>query len=192
MEPLAPAPVRPPRSKKSGWFAFLVVLIVGTGAYIALVWHQHQVDELVKRNEALMKQVQNLPRATATPTTTVTATPAPASFSYTSAKGAVVKVFVPENGGKLTSPAGIIGEVPSGWAFEAQFPVELQTAAGAKIASGPGHVQGDWTQAGLSPFTSSFEFTVPKGETTGFLVIRKDNPSGAPANDDSVKVPVKF
>jgi hypothetical protein len=34
-------------------------------------------------------------------------------------------------------------------------------------------------------------FSKPKGKT-GSIIFKKDNPSGLPANDDSISIPVNF
>jgi len=43
----------------------------------------------------------------------------------------------------------------------------------------------------LVPFIATLEFKVP-AEGQGTLVLNRDNPSGLPANDDSVFIPVDF
>jgi hypothetical protein len=40
------------------------------------------------------------------------------------------------------------------------------------------------------PFTAILNFTTTA--TSGYLVIAKDNPSGLPENDASLKIPVNF
>jgi hypothetical protein len=51
-------------------------------------------------------------------------------------------------------------------------------------------VEGGWMTIDLVKFESEITFTTT--EKTGYIVIKKDNPSGLPENDASLKVPVKF
>jgi hypothetical protein len=102
-----------------------------------------------------------------------------------------VTLNVPESGQEITSPLSIEGSARGSWYFEASFPVELQDANGNLIASTAAQAQGDWMTEEFVPFRATLDFSAP-GTETGFLVLKKDNPSGLPANDAEVKVPVKF
>jgi hypothetical protein len=42
------------------------------------------------------------------------------------------------------------------------------------------------------PFSAALGFIKPSGLNSGFLVFKKDNPSGLPQNDESYKIPVNF
>jgi len=62
---------------------------------------------------------------------------------------------------------------------------------GNVIASATGQVDGGWMTVDLVEFTATLHFEKPAA-TRGFLVIRKDNPSGLPENDGEYRVPVRF
>ena len=42
------------------------------------------------------------------------------------------------------------------------------------------------------PFTATLEFTRPEYGETGALILRRDNPSGLPENDDAVEISIRF
>ena len=125
---------------------------------------------------------------TSTTTTTVTQPSTPATPPSTSA----VKVTSPSANQKVTSPLTVSGQARGNWYSEAVFPIELRNAAGAVIATGQAHAQGDWMTTNYVPFTATLAFPAQAAGSHGTLVLKKDNPSGLPQNDASVSVPVTF
>lgn len=97
----------------------------------------------------------------------------------------------------ITSPLSLTGEA-GGWYFEGSFPVEIVDASGNIIAQGPATATTDWMTTDFVPFTASLTFvnpyTVgdPESEKVGKIILRKDNPSGLPENDDSLEIPIRF
>ena len=90
------------------------------------------------------------------------------------------------------SPLTITGTVTGGgWFYEATFPVKVMDADGAVIGSGTAQAQGEWTTSATVPFTATVSFVAPQ-YATGTVVLSKDNPSGNPANDLSLSIPVTF
>ena len=83
----------------------------------------------------------------------------------------------------------IKGAVHGNWYFEASFPVAIEDAAGHVIAQLPAQAQGDWMTTDLVPFTASI--TLPDNASgTYAVVLKKDNPSGDPAKDESYQFPI--
>jgi hypothetical protein len=126
----------------------------------------------------------------------VPANPVPTPTPVTTTQGQPVatdqiKLDAPGSDQIVQSPLTVTGSARGNWYFEASFPVQLQDADGNVIASTPAKAQGDWMTTDFVPFTATLEFTAPATDT-GFLVLKKDNPSGLPANDQELKVPVKF
>jgi ABC-type Fe3+-hydroxamate transport system substrate-binding protein len=93
-------------------------------------------------------------------------------------------------GDTVTSPLTVTGEA-SGWYFEASFPVRLLDGNGNEIAVAPAQAQDDWMTTDFVPYSATLTFTTP-ATATGTLVLEKDNPSGEPANAESVMIPVTF
>lgn len=111
--------------------------------------------------------------------------PAPAE------KDNLIRVTTPLPNAVVRSPLTIGGEARGTWYFEATFPVKLLDANGKELAAIPAQAQGEWMTENFVPFTATLAF--PKPETkTGVLVLQKDNPSGLPANDDELRIPVIF
>lgn len=101
-------------------------------------------------------------------------------------------VTAPQAGALIASPATIIGTITDGgWFFEGSFPVKIVDSNGAVIGRGVAQAQSDWTSTSSVPFTAIVQFSAPHG-ATGTVVLSKDNPSGAPQNDLSLTIPVRF
>lgn len=103
----------------------------------------------------------------------------------------LIKVYMPTANAVATNPLAISGVARGNWYFEASFPIKITDANGVVIGSGIATAQGDWMTTDFVPFTASIAFTTP-ATPTGFVILQKDNPSGEPANDDSISVPVTF
>ncbi|MFH0912499.1 MAG: Gmad2 immunoglobulin-like domain-containing protein [Patescibacteria group bacterium] len=91
----------------------------------------------------------------------------------------------------IKSPLKINGRARGNWFFEASFPIQILDQNDQVLAQALGIAQGDWMTEDLVPFTAEIKFEMPLGDT-GKLVLKKDNPSGLPDNDDSFIIPVRF
>lgn len=92
----------------------------------------------------------------------------------------------------VSSPLLIAGEARGSWFFEASFPVYLVDSHGNMLGQGIAQAQGDWMTSNFVPFKATITFTADPqiiGDT-GTLILKKDNPSGLPENDDALRVPV--
>ncbi len=92
----------------------------------------------------------------------------------------------------ISSPLKVTGKARGGWYFEASFPVYLTDWDGKIIGTGIAKAQGKWMTDNFVPFIATINFvnstsTYSKKAT---LVLKKDNPSGLPANDDALEIPV--
>ena len=114
------------------------------------------------------------------------------AFSVTSLKG--VKIFIdhPVQNTVITSPLKITGKAPGNWFFEASAPVTLTNWDGLIIGNSYIMAQGDWMTTEYVPFEGVLEFTNTEYGDHGFLILKKDNPSGEPQFDDSVEFKVLF
>ncbi|HUC01615.1 MAG TPA: Gmad2 immunoglobulin-like domain-containing protein [Candidatus Paceibacterota bacterium] len=94
--------------------------------------------------------------------------------------------------GLVASPLTVTGAVTGGgWFYEATFPVKVLDSDGTELGVAAAQAQADWTSTGTVPFTAIVQFSAPQG-ATGTVVLSKDNPSGDPANDESLSIPVRF
>jgi hypothetical protein len=103
----------------------------------------------------------------------------------------LVKIDLPVRNQKISSPIFVKGEARGQWYFEASFPIQVLDEDGTVLGQGTGQAQGEWTTTNYVPFIGEINFTKPKGKT-GSIIFKKDNPSGLPANDDSVSISVSF
>ena len=134
---------------------------------------------------ALVVSFGLLPRELRAPTTDIVVAP-PASLDDT----IVVDAPLPQS--VASSPLAISGRARGSWFFEASAPVSLQDASGTTIAIGHLTAQGDWMTTNYVPFTATLTFTKLATSTVGTLIFKNDNPSGDPAKDKVLEIPVRF
>ncbi len=102
-----------------------------------------------------------------------------------------IKMDFPKSGDVVASPLEIKGEARGNWFFEASFPVVLVGVNEEVVAQGIATTKSDWMTELFVPFEAKLEFEYPNVDE-GFLILKKDNPSGLPENDAEVKIPVLF
>lgn len=109
-----------------------------------------------------------------------------------STAGGMISIATPKVNSSVSSPISLAGQAKGGWYFEASAPVKVINKSGQTL--GEGHIQatGDWMTPEFVPFTGSVSYTLPSGATSteGFVVFMNDNPSGDPARELTVRVPV--
>ncbi len=129
---------------------------------------------------------------TSTPQTTPVATTTPIGTGTTTATTTMIKVTSPLPHAAIKSPITIKGTAVGSWYFEAQFPVEITDNNGKILGQAGAMAQGDWMTTNFVPFQATVSFTVPPTATSGMIVLKKDNPSGDPARDMSLTIPITF
>jgi len=95
----------------------------------------------------------------------------------------------------ITSPLNLEGQARGYWFFEASAPVVLTDWDGRIIAESYITADGEWMTTDFVPFTGELEFEkpeFPEGLNYGFIIFKKDNPSGLPENDDALEFRVYF
>ena len=103
-----------------------------------------------------------------------------------------IRVNTPLPNQTIQSPLVILGEARGYWFFEASFPIILVDWDGLIIGQAIAQAKDDWMTEDFVPFEAVIEFEVPIVKNNGALILRKDNPSGLPENDDAFEVPVFF
>ena len=93
---------------------------------------------------------------------------------------------------KISSPLIIKGGARGTWFFEGDFPIVLTNWDGLIIAEGYATAQSDWMTEDFVPYEAVLEFIRPEFGERGSLILQKDNPSGLPANDDALEIPIYF
>ena len=98
----------------------------------------------------------------------------------------------------VANPLLISGSARGNWYFEGSFPIVLTNWDGLIIAEGYATALGEWMTKDFVPFSATLEFTSlypGKGQDfmkRGSLILKKDNPSGLPENDDALEIPIQF
>ena len=119
--------------------------------------------------------------------------PAPSpSASATPLSDNTIRVTSPLPGAYVSSPLVVQGEARGTWFFEASFPVILTDWDGKIIAQTPAQAQSDWMTTDFVPFKATLTFPPQTHGSRGFLILKKDNPSGLPQNEDSREIMVYF
>ena len=114
------------------------------------------------------------------------------------AESDLIRVANPLSNQEIQSPLKITGEARGYWFFEASFPVVLTDWDGRIIAQHYATALDEWMTEDFVPFESILEFTSPYKEgdpefmKRGFLILKKDNPSGLPEHDNSIEIPIIF
>lgn len=110
----------------------------------------------------------------------------------------LIVLATPQPGAFISSPLRVAGEARGSWFFEASFPVVLTNWDGLIIAEGVATAGSGWMTADFVPFTAELTFLSPykAGDPSfmqrGSLILKKDNPSGLPQNDDALEIMVQF
>lgn len=124
----------------------------------------------------------------------VSTPPAPVTEDVGNAeeKKDLIVVDTPAPNSILPSTFEVKGKARGNWFFEASFPVTLVAEDGTVLLDSYIMTDSEWMTENFVPFQKTFTFVNTSGSTNGTLILKKDNPSGLPANDDSLRIPVKF
>ena len=95
-------------------------------------------------------------------------------------------------GDQVSSPFDIIGEARGYWYYDGEFPVVLTDATGKTIAETEAKSTRGWMSTGFVPFELAMTFPDQAVESKGYLILKRENPSGMPQNEMSLKIPVTF
>ncbi len=106
----------------------------------------------------------------------------------------LIKLNNPRPNQVIESPLLIEGEARGYWFFEGDFPVVLTNWDGLIIAEGYATAEGEWMTENFVKFKAKIEYDQEKIGlyNNGSLILKKDNPSGLPENDDALEIPIKF
>ena len=104
----------------------------------------------------------------------------------------LIKIYNIKPNQEIKSPLIIEGEARGSWFFEGDFPVILTNWDGLIIAETYATAQSDWMTYEFVKFKAEIEFGKPGIYNNGALILKKDNPSGLPENDDALEVPIIF
>lgn len=112
----------------------------------------------------------------------------------------IIQLTTPQPNEVISTPLVVRGQARGNWFFEGSFPVTLTNWDGLIIAEGVAQAQVDpsdtsgqgWMTTEFVPFSVTLTFEYPTVYDRGSLILKKENPSGLPENDDALEIPVKF
>ncbi len=155
----------------------IIIIVVALGlAFLLLGFIKNK--EVQKENEV----DSSIPEVTETES----------DFKLTSLKGVEIVINNPIENQLVTSPLTISGKAPGNWFFEASAPVTITNWDGLIIGESYIQAKGDWMTTDYVDFEGTLSFTNTEYGDYGFLILKKDNPSGEYQFDDSVEFRVNF
>ena len=108
---------------------------------------------------------------------------------YEVSPSGLVKITSPRANQTVQSPLTITGEARGVWFFEASFPIKILDESGKILGQGIAQAKSDWMTEEFVPLEAKIDFEAPATEK-GFLVLKKDNPSGLPEHDEEFRIPI--
>lgn len=156
----------------------LVLIIIGIGLLATQkIWVPKLVDGILLTENAQQQ---------------ISKTIIPISNESTTAD--LIRLDTPLPNQTIQSPLVVKGVARGNWFFEASFPVVLVNWDGLIIAQGIAQAKGDWMTTEFVPFEATLTFTVDKKaySNKGTLILKRDNSSDLPQNDNSLEIPVVF
>lgn len=109
---------------------------------------------------------------------------------FTSLNGIDLFINNPSLEKVVESPLVLEGRAPGNWFFEASAPVVVTNWNGLIIGEGFITAEGDWMTTDYVSFSGSINFTNTEYGDYGFVILKKDNPSGESQFDDSIEFKV--
>lgn len=154
----------------------LLILLTTVIVLVALWWRQAQTPLVTLNDSPETVQTQE-------------------EVTYnTDKKDDLIQVAEPQSGQVVSSPLEVSGKARGYWFFEASFPMEIINADGMIVGQSFATAEGEWMTEEFVDFTGEIEYEpgLDISGTSGFLILRKDNPSGLPENDDYLAIPIIF
>lgn len=103
-----------------------------------------------------------------------------------------IVLFNPLPGKSISSPLQLRGKARGSWFFEGSFPVILTNWDGLIISEGVATAETDWMTTDWVNFSAELNFDAMQLYKRGALILKKDNPSGLPQNDDAFEISLDF
>jgi len=101
----------------------------------------------------------------------------------------LIRLGSPRPSQKVKSPLSLEGEARGTWFFEGDFPVQLIKKDGTIVGASFATAESEARNEDFVQFSGRLEFAVER-QTKADLILKKDNPSGLPENDDFLRVPI--
>jgi len=100
-----------------------------------------------------------------------------------------IKVSSPLPNQAITNNFTIEGKAVGNWFFEASFSIKL-VVDGQTITTINAEAKGDWMTTDFVDFTAVLFYPTSTENRKADLILERDNPSGLPENDKSLRIPV--
>jgi len=106
----------------------------------------------------------------------------------------LIRINSPQANELVTSPLYVSGMARGNWFFEGSFPINVVNWNGLIIGEGYATAQGEWMTTEFVPFTGTITYTFSPDTPydRGWVIFKKDNPSGLPEFDDALEFPIRL
>lgn len=101
-----------------------------------------------------------------------------------------IAVSYPWPGNTVKNNFTITGQAKGTWFFEGSFPIEIYDRDDNLILQSYVTAQSDWMTSDWVPFEANVSISTEA--KNGYIIFKKDNPSGLPEYDDSYYVHIRF
>ena len=102
------------------------------------------------------------------------------------------KIITPSENSKIKSPVMVSGKASGVWFFEGEFSAVVTDKNEKELGRGIMKAQGEWMTEKAVKFSGVVNFTNPNNVDSGFIILKKNNPSGRPENDMRYRISVLF
>ena len=109
-------------------------------------------------------------------------------MTWHNATSDMITVSSPQPGQTVGTQFNATGAARGTWYFEASFPVAVLDKNGTQLAQKPAQALSNWMTNDFVQFNVALDVGNYSGPAT--LVLKKDNPSGDPAKERSVEIPI--
>jgi len=177
---------------KRNYLLYICLIILAAAIYLRL-------QDLFNGEEAevaipIVDEAATTPENQPTSTVEIKATGTPEEIipeNEPSKSPIMVELMFPQTDELMRSPYVVKGKAHGSWFFEAFFPVVLTDLEGNILGMTNAVAVGDWMVDGMVNFKADLQFDAA-GVDRGYLIFKKDNPSGLPENDAQVSYPVRL
>lgn len=166
-------------------FVVILTAIVGVGLWYISKPTPNKITSFQECSDAGYPVMESYPRQCRTPK----------GDSFTEDIGNLlemedfIKVSSPQPNQAVKYGSIVEGKAVGNWFFEASFPIKL-VVDGQTITTTVAEAKSDWMTNNFVDFTATLFYPTTTKDRKADLILERDNPSGLPENDKSLRIPV--
>lgn len=110
----------------------------------------------------------------------------------TNKEDVLIYIENPKEGEYISSPVSVSGKARGYYFFEGSFPVNIVNWDGLIVGEGYVTAKDEWMTTDYVDFEGEITFEKPQYKDNGWIIFKRDNPSGMPENDYALELPIYF